>query len=118
MIALELALDLAADLAVTLTVPARDGVAMVAARTVEIALDLADQLRAGHVGRARESLIGLENRVALLRRLAVISEGDAARLFARCAEIGRLVGGRQAFSPLPVDHQTDCSPALIDEDDE
>jgi hypothetical protein len=118
MIALELALDLAADLVETVGEPARAGVARVAARTVDLALDLADQVRLGHGLRARESLVGLENRLALLRRLDAISEGDAERLLAWCAEIDRLLGGRRPFAPLAVDRQTDCSPAFLDEEDE
>lgn len=118
MIALALALDLAADLVETVGAPAPASVARVAARTVDLALDLADQVKAGHGLRARESLLGLENRLALLRRLGVIGEGDAERLLAGCAEIDRLLGGRRPFAPLAVERQTDCSPAFLDEEDE
>ncbi|GIW07025.1 MAG: hypothetical protein KatS3mg060_1830 [Dehalococcoidia bacterium] len=117
MTALELALDLAADVATMVVLPARGGLARVASRTVDVALDLADRLRAGHDARARDALISLENGVAVLRRLEALADRDAERLLARCAEIDRLLGGRRPFSPLAFDRQTDCSPAFLEEDD-
>jgi hypothetical protein len=115
--ALDLALDLAADVATTVLVPERGGPALVARRTIAMALDLADRLRAGQSARAREALIGLENGVAILHRLEALATRDAERLRARCAEIDQRIGVGGSGVALAFDRQTDCSPAFLDEDD-
>ena len=106
----------AADVASMVVLPARGGLARVASRTVDVAMDLTDRLRAGQDGRARESLASLQNCLGILSRLDALAEADARRLLARCEEVERLLGGHPAY--LAFDRPTDCSPSFLDDEDE
>ncbi|MFN8532193.1 MAG: hypothetical protein U0556_01430 [Dehalococcoidia bacterium] len=116
MIRLDLALDLAAEVASMVVLPARGGLARVASRTVDVAMDLADRVRASHDIQARDALASLENCLGILRRLDALGDRDAERLLAQCSELGRLLSVPPAL--VGFDRPTDCSPSFLDDDED